>query len=99
MAKTHRIEVRLNDEDHALLVKRAHGFGGNMTEAIESLLHAIRPVAILGVKKGRNERPRWVQLALLKWHGGPWISLVTRPTDNGSGEGTTRTLKRGDRWK
>lgn len=60
MAKTHRIDIRLNDADHALLVKRAHEFGGNMTEAIESLLHSIRPVAILGVKNvGKRGRVRF----------------------------------------
>lgn len=51
MAKTRRVEVRLSDEDHDLLVKQAQRFGGNMTEAIQALLHTIRPVAILGVKE------------------------------------------------
>lgn len=51
MAKTRRVEVRLSDEDHALLVEQSHRFGGSMTQAIQSLLHAIRPVAILAVKE------------------------------------------------
>lgn len=60
MAKTRRVEFRLSDEDHALLVQQAHRFGGSMTEAIQSLLHAIRPVAIIGVRPaGKRGRVRF----------------------------------------
>jgi len=50
VSKTRRVEIRLTDEDHALLLKRAQKFGGSMTKTMESLLHAIRPADIIGVK-------------------------------------------------
>lgn len=50
MSKTRRVEIRLTEEDHALLRQRSQNFDGSMTKAIESLLHSIRPAAIIGVR-------------------------------------------------
>src|SRR5260370_15168622 len=50
MSKKRRVESRLTDEAHGLLLERSQKFGGSMTEAIESLLHAIRPADIIGVR-------------------------------------------------
>jgi len=49
MPKTHRIEVRLTEEDHALLMDRAQDFGRSITETIEWFLHTLRPAAIIGI--------------------------------------------------
>ena len=60
MAKTRRVEIRLTDEDHALLRKRSQNFDGSMTKAIESLLHSIRPADIIGVRPaGKRGRVRF----------------------------------------
>jgi len=60
MSKTRRVEIRLTDEDHALLRKRSHNFDGSMTEAIESLLHTVRPADIIGVRPaGKRGRVRF----------------------------------------
>jgi len=56
MPKTHRVEVRLTEEDHALLTERAREYGG-ITRAIEALLHRFKPAAIVGVRTaGRRGR-------------------------------------------
>jgi hypothetical protein len=54
MSKTRRIEVRLTDEDHALLCERAQGFGGSITKTVESFLHALRPVSVIGIRSVGN---------------------------------------------
>lgn len=60
MSKTRRVEIRLTDEDHALLRKRSQNFDGSMTKAIESLLHTIRPAEIIGVRPaGKRGRVRF----------------------------------------
>jgi hypothetical protein len=60
MSKTRRVDIRLTDEDHALLRKRSQNFDGSMTRAIESLLHTIRPADIIGVRPaGKRGRVRF----------------------------------------
>jgi hypothetical protein len=56
MPKTHRVEVRLSEEDYALLMERARENGG-ITRTIEVFLHRLRPAAIIGVRPaGRRGR-------------------------------------------
>jgi hypothetical protein len=50
MPKTRRVQIRLTHDDHALLLKEAHEWGG-ITSAIEGFLHRLRPAAIVGVRR------------------------------------------------
>lgn len=49
MAKNHRVELRLNDDDYQLLQERAGHHRTTMTKAVESLLHLAVPVRLDGV--------------------------------------------------
>jgi hypothetical protein len=56
MPKTRRVQIRLSEEDHALLVEQARQWGG-ITAAIEAFLHRPRPAEIVGVRRvGRRGR-------------------------------------------
>jgi hypothetical protein len=56
MPKTHRVEVRLSEEDYALLMERAQENGG-ITRTLEDFLRRFRPAAIVGVRPaGRRGR-------------------------------------------
>jgi hypothetical protein len=50
MPKTRRVQIRLTEEDHALLMEKAQEYGG-ITSAIEVFLHRLRPAAIVGVRR------------------------------------------------
>jgi hypothetical protein len=50
MAKNHRVEIRLGEEDYQTLLARAEQFDDTMTGAIEHLLRMAVPVAICGVR-------------------------------------------------
>jgi hypothetical protein len=50
MAKNHRVELRLNDEDYERLRQRAESFQTTMTGAVESLLRISAPVALFNVR-------------------------------------------------
>ena len=58
MAKNHRVEVRLSDEDYQTLRERAEQYDDTMTGAIERLLHMNVPVAICGVRHVRTQGRR-----------------------------------------
>jgi hypothetical protein len=50
MAKNHRIEVRLNEEDYQRLRQRAEVLGTTLTGAVESLLRVSSSVALFNVR-------------------------------------------------
>jgi hypothetical protein len=50
MPKTRRIQIRLSEEDHALLMERAEECGG-ITAAIEAFLRRFRPAAVVGIRR------------------------------------------------
>jgi hypothetical protein len=50
MAKEHRIEVRLGEEDYRSLLDRTELYGGSVTRAIEGLLRIAVPTKICGVR-------------------------------------------------
>jgi hypothetical protein len=58
MPKTRRVQIRLTEEDHALLTARAQQhFDGSITRAIEWYIRIFRPAAIIGVRPaGRRGR-------------------------------------------
>lgn len=51
MAKNHRVEVRLNDDEYDLLREQAAFYGTSLTAAVERLLHIPFPVAAVGVRE------------------------------------------------
>lgn len=58
MAKKHRVEIRLSDEDYQTLQERAAQNDDTLTGTIERLLHTNVPVGICGVRQVGNQGRR-----------------------------------------
>ena len=58
MAKNHRVEIRLSEEDYQTLRERAELYHDTMTGAIERLLYMSVPIGICGVRAVGNQGRR-----------------------------------------